>query len=146
MENLTDRRMTQNPDVAGLLRDHDILPTQQRLMIARVLFARRQHYSADQVMTSVNDGRDRVSKATVYNTLGLFARNGLVREVIVDPTRVFYDPNTSEHHHFYNIDSGELIDVDSSKLQITDLPELPEGTVAAGVDVIIRIRSEKAVN
>jgi Fur family iron response transcriptional regulator len=146
MENLTDTRMTQNLDVAGLLRDHDILPTQQRLMIARVLFARRQHYSADQVMTSVNDGRDRVSKATVYNTLGLFARNGLVREVIVDPTRVFYDPNTSEHHHFYNIDSGELIDVDSSKLQITDLPELPEGTVAAGVDVIIRIRSEKAVN
>jgi len=146
MENLTGTRMTQNLDVAGLLRDHDILPTQQRLMIARVLFARRQHYSADQVMTSVNDGRDRVSKATVYNTLGLFARNGLVREVIVDPTRVFYDPNTSEHHHFYNIDSGELIDVDSSKLQITDLPELPEGTVAAGVDVIIRIRSEKAVN
>jgi len=146
MENLTDTRMTQNPDVAGLLRDHGILPTQQRLMIARVLFARRQHYSADQVMASVNDGRDRVSKATVYNTLGLFARNGLVREVIVDPTRVFYDPNTSEHHHFYNIDSGELIDVDSSELQITDLPELPEGTVAAGVDVIIRIRSEKAVN
>jgi len=146
MENLTDTRMTQNPDVAGLLRDHGILPTQQRLMIARVLFARRQHYSADQVMTSVNDGRDRVSKATVYNTLGLFARNGLVREVIVDPTRVFYDPNTSEHHHFYNIDSGELIDVDSSDLQITDLPELPEGTVAAGVDVIIRIRSENTVN
>ena len=146
MDDTTDTRMTQNPDVAGLLRDHGILPTQQRLMIARVLFARRQHYSADQVMTSVNDGRDRVSKATVYNTLGLFARNGLVREVIVDPTRVFYDPNTSEHHHFYNIDSGELIDVDSSELQITDLPELPEGTVAAGVDVIIRIRSEKAVN
>ena len=146
MENLTDTYMTQNPDVAGLLRDHGILPTQQRLMIARVLFARRQHYSADQVMASVNDGRDRVSKATVYITLGLFARNGLVREVIVDPTRVFYDPNTSEHHHFYNIDSGELIDVDSSELQITDLPELPEGTVAAGVDVIIRIRSEKAVN
>ncbi|MEN8206688.1 MAG: transcriptional repressor [Pseudomonadota bacterium] len=146
MENLTEKHMTQNPDVAGMLRDHDILPTQQRLMIARVLFSRRQHYSADQVMTSVNDGRDRVSKATVYNTLGLFARNGLVREVIVDPNRVFYDPNTHEHHHFYNIDTGELIDVDSSELRITDLPGLPEGTVAAGVDVIIRIRSETAVN
>ena len=146
MENMTDTRMTQNPDVAGLLRDHGILPTQQRLMIARVLFSRRQHYSADQVMTFVNDGRDRVSKATVYNTLGLFARNGLVREVIVDPTRVFYDPNTSEHHHFYNIDTGDLIDVDSSELRITDLPNLPEGTVAAGVDVIIRIRGDAAAN
>lgn len=146
MESLKENQMTENPDVAGMLRAHGILPTQQRLMIARVLFSRRQHYSADQVMNSVNDGRDRVSKATVYNTLGLFARNGLVREVIVDPTRVFYDPNTSDHHHFYNIDTGELLDIDTSDLQISDLPELPQGTVAAGVDVIIRVRGETATN
>jgi Fur family iron response transcriptional regulator len=146
MENLTDKYLTQTPDVAALLREHGVLPTQQRLMIARVLFSRRHHYSADQVLSCVNDGRDRVSKATVYNTLGLFARNGLVREVIVDPARVFYDPNTSEHHHFYNIDTGELVDIDSSELQLSNLPELPEGTTAAGVDVIIRVRGETAVN
>jgi len=142
MDNHIEPATTHNPDVAGMLRSHGILPTQQRLMIARVLFSRHQHYSADQVMTSVNEGRDRVSKATVYNTLGLFARNGLVREVIVDPTRVFYDPNTDNHHHFYNVDTGELMDIDSSSLQISELPELPEGTVAAGVDVIIRVRGE----
>jgi len=146
MENQTDSQVSSKQDVARLLREHGILPTQQRLMIARVLFESRQHYSADQVMTSVNEGRDRVSKATVYNTLGLFARNGLVREVIVDPTRVFYDPNTSNHHHFYNVDTGELIDIDSTELQINDLPKLPDGTVAEGVDVIIRLRSEEAVN
>ena len=146
MENQIDGQAGSRQDVARMLRDHGILPTQQRLMIARVLFERHQHYSADQVMSSVNEGRERVSKATVYNTLGLFARNGLVREVIVDPTRVFYDPNTSNHHHFYNVDTGELIDIDSASLQISDLPELPERTVAEGVDVIIRIRSESAVN
>ncbi len=146
MENQIDSQAGSRQDVARMLRDHGILPTQQRLMIARVLFERHQHYSADQVMSSVNEGRERVSKATVYNTLGLFARNGLVREVIVDPTRVFYDPNTSNHHHFYNVDTGELIDIDSASLQISDLPELPERTVAEGVDVIIRIRSESAVN
>ncbi len=146
MENQIDSQADSRQDVARILRDHGILPTQQRLMIARVLFERHQHYSADQVMSSVNEGRERVSKATVYNTLGLFARNGLVREVIVDPTRVFYDPNTSNHHHFYNVDTGELIDIDSASLQISDLPELPERTVAEGVDVIIRIRSESAVN
>ena len=146
MENQVDSQAGSKPDVARMLRDHGILPTQQRLMIARVLFERHQHYSADQVMSSVNDGRDRVSKATVYNTLGLFARNGLVREVIVDPTRVFYDPNTSNHHHFYNVDTGELVDIDAGSLQINDLPELPDGTVAEGVDVIIRVRSESAVN
>jgi Fur family iron response transcriptional regulator len=133
-------------DVARRLREHGVLPTQQRLMIARVLFQHHQHYSADQVLSSVNVGRERVSKATVYNTLGLFARNGLVREVIVDPTRVFYDPNTSNHHHFYNVDSGELIDIDSTSLQISDLPELPDGTVAEAVDIIIRIRNESVVN
>lgn len=146
MENQIDSQAGSRQDVARMLRDHGILPTQQRLMIARVLFERHQHYSADQVMSSVNEGRERVSKATVYNTLGLFARNGLVREVIVDPTRVFYDPNTSNHHHFYNVDTGELIDIDSASLQISDLPELPERTVAEGVDVIIRIRSDSAVN
>ena len=146
MENQIDSQAGSRQDVARMLRDHGILPTQQRLMIARVLFERHQHYSADQVMCSVNEGRERVSKATVYNTLGLFARNGLVREVIVDPTRVFYDPNTSNHHHFYNVDTGELIDIDSASLQISELPELPERTVAEGVDVIIRIRSESAVN
>ena len=146
MENQTDSQMNSKPDIAGMLRNHGILPTQQRLMIARVLFDHVRHYSADQVMTSVNDGRDRVSKATVYNTLGLFARSGLVREIIVDPTRVFYDPNTTNHHHFYNVDTGELIDIDSADLQITGLPDLPVGTVAEGVDVIIRLRSETAVN
>ena len=146
MENQTDSQMNSKPDIAGMLRNHGILPTQQRLMIARVLFDHVRHYSADQVMTSVNDGRDRVSKATVYNTLGLFARSGLVREIIVDPTRVFYDPNTTNHHHFYNVDTGELTDIDAADLQITGLPDLPVGTVAEGVDVIIRLRSETAVN
>jgi Fur family transcriptional regulator, iron response regulator len=146
MDNQTDNQMNGKLDIAGMLRDHGILPTQQRLMIARVLFERLRHYSADQVMSSVNIGRDRVSKATIYNTLGLFARNGLVREIIVDPTRVFYDPNTTNHHHFYNVDSGELIDIDTADLQITSLPDLPEGTVAEGVDVIIRVRQETSVN
>lgn len=124
-----------------MLKANGILPTQQRLMIARVLFECQQHLSADQVLGRVNDGRDRVSKATVYNTLGLFARNGLIREVIVDPTRVFYDPNTSHHHHFYNVDTGELQDIDADRLAVEKLPELPDGTTTVGVDVIIRVRN-----
>ena len=138
--------MLSTRDIAGMLKENDVLPTQQRLMIARVLFERHQHLSADQVMNKVNTGKDNVSKATVYNTLGLFARKGLVREVIVDPTRVFYDPNTSDHHHFYNVDTGELQDIDVSDLQISQLPELPPETVANGVDVIIRVRNATAAS
>ena len=146
MENKTDEQAPAAQDMAGMLKEYGILPTQQRLMIARVLFARHQHLSADQILNRVNGGRDHVSKATVYNTLGLFARNGLIREVIVDPTRVFYDPNTSNHHHFFNIDTGELTDIESDRLQLSELPDLPEGTVAAGVDIIIRVRRESPVN
>lgn len=146
MENVADKHMLSSQDMAGMLKQHDILPTQQRLMIARVLFERPRHFSADQVMSLVNDGRDHVSKATVYNTLGLFARSGLVREVIVDPARVFYDPNTSNHHHFYNIDTGELTDIDASSFDVNDLPALPAGTEAAGVDIIVRVRNQTTTN
>ncbi len=117
-----------------------ILPTQQRVQIARVLLARDQHLSADQVLDLVKAAGNRVSKATVYNTLGLFADKGVVREVIVDPHRVFYDTNTSVHHHFYNVDTGELTDIGADQLRLEGLPGVPPGTVAEGVDVIIRIR------
>ncbi|MGB5605716.1 MAG: Fur family transcriptional regulator [Gammaproteobacteria bacterium] len=134
--------MYSSKDIAEMLKANGILPTQQRLLIARVLFESRQHLSADQIIGRVNDGRDRVSKATVYNTLGLFARNGLIHEVIVDPARVFYDSNTSHHHHFYNVDTGELEDIDADALAVEILPELPDGTTTVGVDVIIRVRNE----
>ena len=139
--------MVSTPEqLIGLLRARRILPTQQRLLIARALFDSPRHVSAEQIMRQVNDGRDHVSKATVYNTLGLFARNGLIKEVIVDPTRIFYDPNTSHHHHFYNVDTGELTDIAAEQLALGELPILPEGTTAAGVDVIIRVQNASATS
>jgi Fur family iron response transcriptional regulator len=141
------KQMLSTPEeLTGLLRAHGILPTQQRMLIARALFGNPRHVSAEQVMRQVNEGQDHVSKATVYNTLGLFARNGLVHEVIVDPTRVFYDPNTTHHHHFYNIDTGELADIDADQLVLSEPPTLPEGTTVTGVDVIIRVRNKAATN
>ena len=122
------------------LKEAGVTPTQQRIEIAQILFAQHQHVSAEQVLAIVNAQSSLVSKATVYNTLGLFARKGLLREVIVDPTKVFYDSNVSEHHHFYNVDSGELMDIKPSVVKLTDVPDLPQGTQTVGVDVIIRIR------
>lgn len=127
-------------DVIERLKQAGVTPTQQRIEIGQILFAKPQHLSAEQVMAVVNSNGAIVSKATVYNTLGLFAKKGLLNEVIVDPTKVFYDSNTAEHHHFYNVDSGELIDVDASAVSLANLPPAPEGTAAEGVDVIIRVR------
>ena len=127
---------------AERLREYDILPTLQRLQIARVLLTCDQHLSADRVLEMLNEAGNRVSKATVYNTLGLFARKGILREVIIDPNRVFYDTNNSAHHHFYNTDTGELSDIDSQKIPVEQLPEAPEGTVIEGVEVVIRVRPD----
>ena len=107
-----------------------------------MLFSKPQHLSADQVLSIVNAEKSVVSKATVYNTLGLFARKGLVKEVIIDPSKVFYDSNTSPHYHFYNVDSGELQDVMHSDLVLSELPSPPEGTRLETVDVIFKVRHQ----
>ena len=127
--------------LARVLRDHDITPTHQRIEIAHALFSRCEHLSADRILAIVNDRAAETSKATVYNTLNLFLDRKLIREVIVDPSRVFYDPNTAPHHHFYNIDTGELTDIDEADVNISGLPQLPRGMMVEGVDVIVRIRS-----
>lgn len=133
-------RILSEEEAAARLQEYHILPTQQRLQIARVLLTGDQHLSADQVLDLVNAAGHRVSKATVYNTLGLFARRGILREVIVDPSRVFYDTNNGPHHHFYNVDTGELSDIDAASIPVEQLPDAPEGTLIDGVEVVIRVR------
>jgi Fur family iron response transcriptional regulator len=128
---------------ARRLRERDVAPTEQRLEIARVLFSLGMHVSAEQILARVNERAALVSKATVYNTLKLFREKGLVREVIVDPNRVFYDPNTVPHHHFYDVDTGMLTDFPANGISISGLPDLPHGVVEDGVEIIIRTRSAK---
>ena len=127
-------------NMADLLRRHDINPTHQRIEIAHALFSLQEHLSADQIMAIVNERHSETSKATVYNTLNLFLEKKLIREVIVDPTKVFYDPNTSPHYHFFNVATGNLTDIDAESIAITGLPELPDGVTTDGIDIIVRIR------
>jgi len=127
--------------IPALLQDHGISPTAQRVEIAMILLSERQHLSADQVLKRLDEHGAAVSKATVYNTLGLFVERSLVRQVIVDSTKAFYDSNVEAHHHFYNADDGTLTDVDAAEVPIEQLPRVPEGTFAEAVDIVIRIRN-----
>ena len=128
--------------VSELLQGHGIIPTHQRVEIALLMLEGNQHLSADQVLARVNQGGTAVSKATVYNTLGLFADRGIIRQVIVDPTKVFYDSNATPHYHFYNVDEGTLIDFDANDLPIATTPLPPAGTIAESIEVIVRIRNK----
>ncbi len=135
-----DMPVPDRAQVAKLLRQHHIIPTHQRLVIAQILFARSQHLSADQLLALVNQEHAEVSKATIYNTLNLFEKKQMVREVIVDPERVFYDTNLQPHPHFFDVEKGILIDIDAPDLRLEGLPPIPEGMEQERMDVIIRIR------
>jgi Fur family iron response transcriptional regulator len=141
MNSADDQHFLSKQEIIAKLQASGITPTQQRMVIGRLLFSKPQHLSAEQVLALVNAAGDaKVSKATVYNTLNLFASCGLVREVIVDPTKVFYDSNMTEHHHFFNLDTGLLADVPGT-LTVTGSPDLPDDMVVSGIVVVLRVRS-----
>ena len=130
-------------EAISLLQHYGISPTSQRVEMTRLLMRSPIHLSAEDVFRSVNTGGHRTSKATVYNTLNLMTKKGMIREVIADPTKIFYDSNTQPHHHFFDVTTGALKDIDASKVQVNGLPPLPEGTVLEGVEVVVRFRSAK---
>ena len=129
--------------VKRMLKSRNVTPTKQRVEIAGYIFEKPQHLSADNILEGVNQEGHKVSRATVYNTLGLFTRKGLVREVLIDRERVFYDSNNTQHHHIFNISSGELQDIENTGVEIVNQPEIAEGLKVVGTDVIIRVANKE---
>jgi Fur family iron response transcriptional regulator len=130
--------------VTARLLEHGVRPTTQRVQIGMMVLDHPCHFSADQLLGQLRRAGVVVSKATVYNTLNLFCHRGLIREVAVDPTRLMYDSTTGPHHHFYNAQTGELIDIHPSELRVSRLPLLPKATEAESVEVIVRVRPKPA--
>lgn len=128
--------------VIRLLTQNGITPTQQRVEIGLAILTKPQHLSADQVLEKVNANANLVSKATVYNTMSLYVSKNLIREVNVDSSRVFYDSNTEPHHHFYNVDTGTLHDIEAGHLEIKCLPAPPEFASIKEVDIIVRVQQQ----
>ena len=127
-------------DAIACLQAHGIRVTEPRRRIAELLLGRPQHRSAEQVTESLRRGGNRISKATVYNTLNLFASRGLLRELAVDPRRSWYDSNTNGHYHFHDVASGELSDVAVPDVQFARLPPPPPGMEVESIEVVIRLR------
>src|ERR1700719_3751407 len=122
------------------LSDCGIRPTAQRVRIASLLLAAPQHLSAEQILASLRAAGARISKATVYNTLNLFAARGLIRQLSVDGSRAWFDSNVDAHYHFHDMTSGALIDVPIPDVEFSRLPPPPPGTEVAGIDIVIRLR------
>ncbi len=127
-------------DIAARLQECGIRATSPRLRIAELLLAAPQHLSADQLTEALRQGGLAVSKATVYNTLNLFAAHGLIRQLVVDGVRSCFDSNVQAHYHFHDETSGALTDVALPEVQFSRLPEPPAGMEVAGLDLVIRLR------
>lgn len=119
-----------------------IRPTAQRVRIASLLLSAPQHLSAEQILANLRAAGARVSKATVYNTLNLFAEHGLIRQLSVDGSRAWFDSNVDAHYHFHDTTSGALIDVPVPEVEFSRLPPAPPGTEVAGIDLVIRLRKK----
>jgi Fur family iron response transcriptional regulator len=125
------------------LRDAGLRPTRQRLALGRLLFdGGDRHVTAEALHEEAQKAGVSVSLATVYNTLHQFTDAKLLREVVVDSARTYFDTNVSDHHHFFVENSGKLMDIDGERIAVTGLPDAPQGTSFARVDVIVRLQGE----
>ena len=117
-------------------------PTRQRLTLAELLVGdgQHRHVTAESLFAEVQKRGERVSLATVYNTLRAFCDVGLIQEVTVDGSKSYFDTNTHDHPHFFWEDENRLSDAPSDQLEIARLPDAPDGAEIASVDVVIRLR------
>ena len=135
--------MLTTSEIEKLLDKAELRQTKQRIQLAKMLFqAENRHFTAEQLHKEARTAGGTISLATIYNTLHQFRTAGLLRQVIVEPGKVYFDTNTEPHHHFYIEDDGELLDVERSEIEISTLPEIPKDCAIQETDVIIRLRKK----
>ncbi len=132
-----------NLTVIEKLRTAGLRPTQQRVALAKLLYGSGdRHICAEELHAEATKARVAVSLATVYNTLNQLKSVGLLREIAIEGERSYFDTNTSNHFHFFNQDTGSLMDIDTGDVRVMGLPKLPAGKEIDRIDVIVRLRTK----
>ncbi len=124
------------------LKLYGLRPTRARTRIGMILLDKPKHLSADQVHEKLKLKGYTISKATVYNTLNAFAKYGIVSEVTIDPSRTYYDSTTKAHHHFFNVDTGQLMDIASDDISVENIPRLPDNTQIQDLEIVVKISNK----
>jgi Fur family transcriptional regulator, iron response regulator len=129
--------------IAEKLRHFGLRPTRQRVALGVLLFhAGDRHVSAEMLHAEATAAGERISLATVYNTLHQFTEAGLLRELAIEGSKAFFDTNTSNHNHFFIETEGELIDIPGTGIRVDGLPEPPKGMKISHIDVVVRLSSK----
>jgi Fur family iron response transcriptional regulator len=140
---VTRNKIRENPDSTATLRlrGAGLRPTRQRVELAGILFRDGdRHLTAENLHAEAQRAGVSVSLATVYNTLHQFTQAGLLRQVVVDAARSYFDTNIGDHQHFYCEDENRLIDIPGERIEVAGVPAPPKGTSIERVDVVIRLR------
>jgi len=129
--------------VIDRLRNAGLRPTRQRIALAKLLFdGCDRHVTAESLHGEALENTIRVSLATVYNTLHQFTDAGLLREIVVDSHRCYFDTNVDDHHHFFHEESGRLEDIPGDEVVVSRLPQAPAGQTVRRVDVVVRVSGQ----
>ena len=118
--------------------------TKQRLAICKILFNRKEtfHFTIDQLKKIIEkNGKKKISLATLYNTVHAFEKKGYLKEISLKGNQTFFDTNTKSHHHFYDEETTELIDIKNENISINNLPKIPNGKKIKDVEIVIRVAS-----
>src|SRR5262245_25702805 len=139
---MAERACAQDRKIERLLRDARLRPTRQRLAVARLLFSGgHRHVTPETLYNDVRQAGAKISLATIYNALHQFRDAGLVREVILDSGRMWFDTNAGPHHHFFVEETGELIDIPEERVDVAT-PAPPRGFAVSSVDVVVRLKPD----
>ncbi|MCL4768584.1 MAG: transcriptional repressor [Hyphomicrobiaceae bacterium] len=134
-------------DLEQFLRRAGLRPTRQRLALGALLFGSEdRHATAEMLHAEAVAAGERVSLATVYNTLHQFKRAGLLREIAIEGSKAYFDTNTSNHNHFLIETEGRLIDIPGACIAIDRMPEPPEGMRISHIDVVIRLVPKRPID
>ena len=128
-------------DAAERLQAAGLRPTRQRMELVGLLFgAGHRHVTAESLHGEALAGGVQVSLATVYNTLHQFTQSGLLRQVVVDASRSYFDTNTGDHQHFFVEDEGRLIDIPGDEIAVAGVPVPPKGLTVDRIDIVVRVK------
>jgi len=138
--------MTQNNEIVNKLRFSKLRPTKQRIRIAEFLFKREKtfHFTVEKLnkIISKKDNVEKISLATIYNTIDAFKKAGYVKEILTNNNTSYFDTNVSSHHHFYDDETNELTDVNYNEIEVAKVPHAPKGKKIKDVEVIISLQKQ----
>ena len=127
-----------------LLKSSGLRPTKQRLAICKILFSRADtfHFSIESLKKIVGENtKNKISLATLYNTVHAFRKNGYLKEISLKGNKTFFDTNTKSHHHFYDEETSQLTDIKNENISISNLPKSPNGKKIRDIEVTIKVAS-----